>query len=608
MTGGSASNTCIVEIDTAALPSDIAALLIAAYVDDSQRLPDMFELRFRDPDRIVLAKAKAAVGSKVRISVMTATGQTPALLMSGEITALEAEFDTGGTFTVIRGYDPAHRLFRGRRTESYLQMTASDIARKVAQRAGLEVGDIAPATTVFEHISQAGTNDWDLLDSLARDVGYEISVREGKFNFTPPKSASNAPQAQGAQPTNPLVLNLGTNLLRFRAVVTSAEQVKEVEVRGWDLTTKQALTSTAPAKTSTVQLPDVSPETFAQAFGNPVYVSTDVPHRTQAEVDTAAKALAEEIAGAFAEFDGVGLGNPEIRADAAVTVDNVGSPFDGKYTVTRSRHRFDPITGYTTAFSVTGAHDRSMLGLTGGMRSLPSAPQGVVIGQVSDVNDPEHAGRVTLKFPWLSDDYVSAWARTVQAGAGKDRGAQILPEVGDEVLVCFEQSDIRRPYVLGGLYNGVDKPNSQGPTIVDSGSGAINCRSFVSRRGHRIDLLDQDGQCEGVNLASEDGKVSLLLDATKTKVTVHADGTVLIEGSQGITIDSAGGNLELKGGQISIKATNGVTVDGGGGAVNVQAGGQLQLKGVMATLEGSSQTEVKGGSMASISAALVKIN
>ncbi len=70
-----------------------------------------------------------------------------------------------------------------------------------------------------------------------------------------------------------------------------------------------------------------------------------------------------------------------------------------------------------------------------------------------------------LTFPWLSDSYVSDWARTVQPGAGKDRGAMVLPEVGDEVLVLFEQGDIRRPYVLGGLYNGDRHPaRRRGPT------------------------------------------------------------------------------------------------------------------------------------------------
>ena len=75
----------------------------------------------------------------------------------------------------------------------------------------------------------------------------------------------------------------------------------------------------------------------------------------------------------------------------------------------------------------------------------------MVIAQVSDVNDPQNHGRVKLTFPWLSDNYVSDWARTVQPGAGKDRGAMVVPEVGDEVLAAFEQGDIRRPYVLGGL-------------------------------------------------------------------------------------------------------------------------------------------------------------
>ena len=59
-------------------PADIVPLLISAYVDDSQQYPDLFELRFRDPGHIVLPKSAAKVGSKVKISVMTSTGNTPA--------------------------------------------------------------------------------------------------------------------------------------------------------------------------------------------------------------------------------------------------------------------------------------------------------------------------------------------------------------------------------------------------------------------------------------------------------------------------------------------------------------------------------------------------
>jgi uncharacterized protein involved in type VI secretion and phage assembly len=256
---------------------------------------------------------------------------------------------------------------------------------------------------------------------------------------------------------------------------------------------------------------------------------------------------------------------------------------------------------------VTGRQERSLYGLTSGNGSAPGAP-GVVIGQVSDVNDPQHQGRVKLALPWLSEDYVSDWARTMQPGAGKDRGAMVVPEVGDEVLVAFEQGDIRRPYVLGGLYNGVDTPRAGSIALVDSGSGAVNRRSLVSRRGHRVDLLDQDGRTEGISVSSADDKLKLVLDASGTKITVHSDGTVLVEGSKGVVVDAGRSTLELKGGDVKLSATSGVTIDGGGGAVKVTAGGQLSLSGATASLSGSAQTEVTASGVCSISGTLVKIN
>ncbi len=68
----SITSTCLVEIDGKPLPADIAPLLVSAYVDDSQRLPDTFVLRFRDPNRMVLAKSAAKVGSQIKVSVQVA--------------------------------------------------------------------------------------------------------------------------------------------------------------------------------------------------------------------------------------------------------------------------------------------------------------------------------------------------------------------------------------------------------------------------------------------------------------------------------------------------------------------------------------------------------
>ena len=74
---------------------------------------------------------------------------------------------------------------------------------------------------------------------------------------------------------------------------------------------------------------------------------------------------------------------------------------------------------------------------------------GVVVGLVTNNQDPDKLGRVKVRFPWLGDSDESAWARLATPMAGKDRGLYFLPEVDDEVLVVFEHGDLRFPYILG---------------------------------------------------------------------------------------------------------------------------------------------------------------
>jgi len=272
------SNAFTVSIDEKPLPADVVPLLVSADVDDSLNLPDLVILRFRDAGRTVLAKTNIKIGAKLVVVATSKGSTTPESLITAEVTALEAEFDATGTFTVVRGYDSAHRLFRGRRTETYTQVTASDVAKKVAQRAGLALGKVDATTTVFDHVSQAGLSDWEFLDGLAREVGHEVAVKDGKFEFRAPKPAKDAPPPTSDQ-AEPLLLRQGSDLVRFRTVVTSAEQVKEVQVRGWDVARKTALVGTAPAKTESAQLsgPGVAPPELAKTFGDPVYVASDCP-------------------------------------------------------------------------------------------------------------------------------------------------------------------------------------------------------------------------------------------------------------------------------------------------------------------------------------------
>ncbi len=593
-----------IAIDGSPVPEDVSVLLVSAYVDTNLRVPDSFVLRFRDPDRTVVSKTGVTIGAKLTITVVTDSHPEPERLVAGEVTALEAEHEATGTFTILRGYDQAHRLFRGRHTESFTQATASDAATAVARRAGLAPGRIAPSPTVFDHISQCAETDWEFLDRLGRDIGFETTVRDDELNFGPPERASTAPDGKAK---NPLVLRFGEDLVRLRSVLTAAGQVARVEARGWDVNTKRPIVGTADAGTLSAEIPGTTPADLAAAVGNPTFTGVAPAHRTQPEADSAAQALAERIGGTFAEVEGVARGNPKVRANACVSLQDLGAPFDGKFRLTTARHRYDPTTGYTTTFTASGRHDRGLLGLVGG-DAVAGAGRGVVVAQVTDVNDPTNSGRVKLKFPWLSDDYVSDWARTLQPGAGLARGTMLLPEVGDEVLVAFEQDTTERPYVLGGLYNGVDTPPTEGIPVVDSGSGEINRRSFVSRLGHRIDLHDAKGRTEGISIGTAQRTCFLDLDAVGTTVTVHSDGTVTVAGAKGVTVDAGTSPLTLKGHTVSVQATNGVTVAGGTGAVSVDTKGRVDLRGAQVAMRANATLDVQAGGPCTVKGLPIKLN
>jgi phage protein D len=604
--------TFLVEIAGQRLADDVLGLLVSACVDDSRNVPDLFVLRFRDPDRLVVSKARVTIGAAVKVSVTAPELGAPLTLVSGEVTALEVEIDGTGTFTVVRGLDHSHRLFRGRSTETYQQVTVSDVVRKVAGRAGVAVGTIESTTVVYEHLSQGNATDWQFLQGLAADAGCQVSVVDGKLDFGKPTRSAQAPPPGGEPDTNPLVLQHGTDLIRLRATVTSAEQVSQVQVRGWDTAQKRALVGTAPAETTSAQL-STTPAQLAGTFGGRTFVAVDVPYRSQAQVDTAAKSVADQLAGAFAELEGVARGNPKLRAGAAVALDNLGAPWDGKYTLTSTRHVYDPSTGYTTAFVVSGRQERSLYGLvSGGLAGtgpVGGAPiRGVVPALVTNAADPEDAARVKLKFPWLSDSYESDWARTVQIGAGSNRGAVVLPEVNDEVLVAFEQGDLNRPYVVGGLYNGVDKLRKGPVDNVDAGSGAVNRRAFATRTGHRLELLEAAGGTDAIQLITGDDKLKLELDKQGTKITVHSDGTVLVEAKNGVTVDAGTGDLTMTGKAVSITAKQGVSVDAGTGTLGLVSKAKVDMHGTQVSVNGDAQTEIKGGATCAISAALVRIN
>jgi uncharacterized protein involved in type VI secretion and phage assembly len=157
---------------------------------------------------------------------------------------------------------------------------------------------------------------------------------------------------------------------------------------------------------------------------------------------------------------------------------------------------------------------------------------------------------------------------------GPAYGALFLPEVNDEVLVSFEQGDFARPYVVGGLYNGRDKPPAGAMPVVDDASGTVNVRQMTSRKKHGIQLVDKMGS-QGVFIRTGDSNNKIELDVAGTRILVSSTGDVAIEGTKTVTVNGGQGvKVTSPAGTIALEASN----------ISVDAKATLKLKGGITTV------------------------
>jgi uncharacterized protein involved in type VI secretion and phage assembly len=176
--------------------------------------------------------------------------------------------------------------------------------------------------------------------------------------------------------------------------------------------------------------------------------------------------------------------------------------------------------------------------------ALSSRIAGVVVAVVTNTQDPEGLARVKVRFPWLSDADESPWARVACLMAGASRGTYFLPEVDDEVLVAFEQGDVRLPYVVGALWNGKDLPPA------GNEDGKNNVRMIKSRSGHVVRLDDTNGG-ERIEIIDKTGKNRIVIDAAANTIAISSDKDITLSAANGtITLDAQ--KLVLKGATVDI--------------------------------------------------------
>jgi len=230
--------------------------------------------------------------------------------------------------------------------------------------------------------------------------------------------------------------------------------------------------------------------------------------------------------------------------------------------------------------------------LVGPQTATIVAPAGA---PAEEIHTDEH-GRCKVRFHWdragIDDDRASAWIRTTQL---QTSGSMILPRVGWEVLVEFENGDPDRPFVTGRLYNGATMP----PYTLPAGATRTSIKTNSSPGGggtNEIRFEDKAGS-EEIMIGSQYNTSIAVANNRTTSVgsnetqTIGADCSLTVGANQDLTI--------TQGHKCSIGASQSVTV-GANRSVEVNAVTGLTVAGSATTTVGGMQFEMNGSPLAGL--------
>jgi phage baseplate assembly protein gpV len=181
---------------------------------------------------------------------------------------------------------------------------------------------------------------------------------------------------------------------------------------------------------------------------------------------------------------------------------------------------------------------------------------GAAIATVIDNIDSLGEARVQLSLPWAPG--FEPWARVASLMGGMARGTYFIPQIGDEVLVVFNQGDIREPFVVGGLWNTLDRPPGLLPT------DPVNKRIIRTPLGQQLTFDDLEQSITISNLLQYElalGPEASELSSAGASVSLDIAGNVTIQGAVSITLEAP--DITISGTNVSISGDASLDLDGG---------------------------------------------
>ena len=317
---------------------------------------------------------------------------------------------------------------------------------------------------------------------------------------------------------------------------------------------------------------------------------------------------------------------------------------EGEYIITEVRHRSESPSNYENYFVAIPA-EIEVPPYTDPLQFTVCRSQPAV---VVDNEDADGLDRIKVRFPWMQSGESTPWINVMTPYAGKNKGFRFLPEVGEEVQVDFVDNNAERPFMVGAIYTEKDKSGT-----AHKGN---HLKTIGSRSGRRLEMDDNEGwlklvdnhsggkQVNGITMRKSKNDQFLTLASFKDDdnffaVSFNKENSDLLEISVSdggskvaeITLDkkkkkiiiksmdsielTADKKISLSAPEISISANQELKMEGktkgvdiSGMKVAMEATSSMAVKGINTKVEGSAKLELSSAALASMEAALVKIN
>lgn len=508
-------------------------------------------------------------------------------LFKGIVVSHSNKITTNNAELLVECKDKAVKLTVGKKSKHYENVTDSDIAEEIIDKYALEK-DVESTPLQHKDLVQFNTTDWDFMVSRMDVIGRLCLVEDGKIIIRKPVLAA------------PSVLDVlyGATILEYHAEIDARTQYSEIKSRTWDFSNQEIAEDTAdiPGMDETGNLTLENLASVIDLDSNLLIHSGNLP--TEAVKEWAnAKMLRSRLAKVrgMVKFQGF----PDVNPGSVITLNGVGQRFNGPVFVCGVKHDYSngnwttevdfgmPESWFTE--NINPYHLSSQLGF------IP-AVQGLLIGVVTDLEDPEGEHRVKVRIPVVSTSEEGVWMRIATLDAGNSRGTFFRPEINDEVIVGFIFNDANNPVILGMLH-------SSALPAPFTASNDNHEKGYVSRSEIKMVFNDEE---KSFRLTTPGGKVITLNDKDGRVQIEDENGNKVTMESSGITIDSAAAlklkavtDITLEAVNIKLTPSSQFSVSASGSEMKA-GGGSAEIKGPTVKVEGTGMTEIKGG--------LVKIN